>query len=211
MIPLGDASRRPARFPIVTLGIIAACVWVFVLEVEHGQAFEMRWSAIPGHIAAGHDLVTLFTALFMHGSLLHILGNMVFLWAFGPEIEDAMGHLRYAIFYISGGILSMAVQVALAPDSTIPILGASGAIAAVMGAFIVTYPRDEIRTILVFVIFISITYVNAALLIGLWFVAQIFSAGSLAGMHSGDVAYGAHISGFVFGALFGRLFERSRH
>src|SRR5579864_6513325 len=140
MIPLTDVSRRPTSFPIVTLGIVVACFIVFIIELVNGDAFVMKWSMIPAHITAGHDYVTIITAMFMHASWSHILGNMVFLWAFGPVIEDAMGSGRYAAFYLLGGIVAMLGQYIVDPHSTVPNLGASGAIAAVMGAFIVTYP-----------------------------------------------------------------------
>jgi rhomboid family protein len=146
MFPLEDESRRLSRFPIVTAFIIALNVLAFILELMGGDAFVTQWSVIPVDIVAGRHLITILTALFMHASWSHILGNMVFLWAFGPEIEDAMNPGRYAAFYLAGGVVSMLAQVAADPGSTVPNLGASGAIAAVMGAFLVTYPRDEIRT-----------------------------------------------------------------
>jgi membrane associated rhomboid family serine protease len=107
LIPLTDASRRPRNFPIVTVSIIFVNAVVFVLELSGGDAFVDRWAAIPAHIVAGHDWITVVTAMFMHGSWLHIIGNMVFLWAFGPEIEDAMNPLRYFAFYFVGGIVAM--------------------------------------------------------------------------------------------------------
>jgi membrane associated rhomboid family serine protease len=143
----------------------------------------------------------------MHGSWLHIIGNMVYLWAFGPEIEDAMNPLRYLMFYLLGGLAAMLAQVAASPTSTVPNLGASGAIAAVMGAFLVTYPRDEIRAVLIIFIFVRVTMIPAALLIGFWFLIQLFSAGSIASVQTGGVAYLAHVGGAVFGAVSARLFE----
>src|SRR5215469_9562435 len=113
-----------------------------------GDAFVLRWSAVPANIVGGHHWITILTAMFLHGSWSHIIGNMVFLWAFGPEIEDAMGPLRFSVFYLAGGFVAMLAQVAANPASTVPNLGASGAIAAVMGAFLVTYPRDRIRSLL---------------------------------------------------------------
>ena len=208
MIPLGDASRRPTNFPVVTLSLIVVNLAVFVAELVNGDAFVEKWSLVPAHIAAGQDLITVFTAMFMHASWSHIIGNMVFLWAFGPEIEDAMGPWRYAAFYLLGGVAAAAAQVAFAPQSTVPNLGASGAIAAVMGAFLVTFPRDQIRTILVIFVFIRIAYVPAVILIGFWFVLQVWSAGQIAPQGSTEVAYLAHIGGFMFGAVFARLFER---
>jgi len=210
MIPLGDESRRPSRFPIVTASIIALNALAFILELSGGEAFVTRWSVIPAEIVAGRHLITILTALFMHAGWSHILGNMVFLWAFGPEIEDAMNPGRYVAFYLAGGIVSMFAQVAVDPGSTLPNLGASGAIAAVMGAFLVTYPRDQIRTLLLIGWFVRITFIPAAVLIGLWFLIQLVSFGTVADVQSGGVAYMAHIGGMIFGAVTARLFEGPR-
>ncbi len=210
LIPLSDASRRPARFPVVTGGIIAVNAFVFLLELVRGDPFVMQWSAIPAQITSGHHWITILTAMFMHGSWSHIIGNMIFLWAFAPEIEDAMGPARYLGFYLIGGLVAMLAQIAADPHSTIPNLGASGAIAAVMGAFIVTYPRDRIKAVLFIFVFVRITLIPAALLIGFWFLTQLFAAGSVAQVQTGGVAYLAHVGGFIFGAVTARLFEDPR-
>lgn len=207
MIPLSDVSRRPTSFPVITLAIIVINVIVFSLELVNGDAFITKWSVKPADISAGHNLVTILTGMFMHASILHIVGNLVFFWAFGPEIEDAMGPVRFSIFYIAGGTAAMLAQVAFDPHSTIPNLGASGAIAAVMGGFLVTYPRDQIRSLLFLWVFARITYIPAALLIGVWFLLQLFSVGQVASVQSGGVAYLAHVGGFIFGAVTARLFE----
>jgi rhomboid family protein len=210
MIPLSDASRRPANFPVATLSLIVINFIVFIIELFNGEPFVLKWSVIPRDIVAGHDLVTILTSMFMHASWSHIIGNMVFLWAFGPVIEDAMGPARYTIFYLLGGIAASLGQVAFDPHSTIPSLGASGAIAAVMGAFLVTFPRDQIRSILVIFVFVRVTYVTAVALIGFWFLYQLWNAGTVATVQTGGVAYVAHVCGFVFGAVFARLFEDPR-
>lgn len=210
LIPLSDASRRPVRMPVVTVAIIVVNVIVFLLELTRGDAFVTQWSAIPAQITSGHNWITILTAMFMHGSWSHIIGNMIFLWAFGPEIEDAMGGARYLIFYLLGGLVAMVAQVAADPHSTVPNLGASGAIAAVMGAFIVTYPRDQIKSVLFIFVFARITFIPAALLIGFWFLIQLVNAGSVAHVQTGGVAYLAHVGGFIFGAATARLFESRR-
>ena len=209
LIPLSDASRRPVRLPVVTAFIIVLNVLVFLLELMRGDAFVMQWSAIPAQIASGHHWITILTAMFMHGSWSHIIGNMIFLWAFGPEIEDAMGRGRYLLFYLAGGLLAMLTQILANPHSTVPNLGASGAIAAVMGGFIVTYPRDRIKAVLFIFVFVRITLIPAALLIGFWFLTQLVHAGAVAQVQTGGVAYLAHVGGFVFGAVTARLFEGS--
>ncbi len=207
VIPLRDASRRPTRFPLATAVIIALNVIAFALELSLGDAFVIRWAAIPADIASGHHLLTIGTSMFMHGSWLHIISNMVFLWAFGPAVEDLMTPRRYLVFYLLGGLVAALSQVASAPASTVPILGASGAIAAVMGAFLVTYPRDRIRSLLVILVFVSVTYIPAALLIGVWFLIQFLSLGSITAQSPGGVAYAAHVGGFIYGVVVTRLFE----
>jgi membrane associated rhomboid family serine protease len=212
LIPLSDASRRPRHFAFVTAAIIAVNVVVFLLELGGGDAFVDHWSLVPANIVAGQGWITILTAMFMHASWSHILGNMVFLWAFGPEIEEAMNPLRYAIFYLAGGLAAMAAQVAADPHSTVPNLGASGAIAAVMGAFLVTYPRDRIKSVLFIGWFFRITMIPAFVLIGVWFVIQLVSFGMITNVPTtaaagGGVAYMAHVGGLAFGALVARLIE----
>jgi membrane associated rhomboid family serine protease len=208
MIPISDSSRRPLHVPIMTLLIILANAGVFLLELAGGNAFVNQWSVIPAHITAGQDWITVLTAMFMHAGWLHIIGNMVFLWAFGPQIEDLMGPVKFLVFYLLGGVAAMLAQVLIAPTSTVPNLGASGAIAAVMGAFLVTYPRDRIRTIIFLGWFIATEFIPALVLVGIWFLLQLFNQFlAVAAVQSGGVAYMAHIGGFLFGLLFNRLFE----
>ena len=210
MIPLRDASREPSRYPIVTTSIIALNIVVFLLELAGGDAFVKQWALVPADIAAGHHLITIITAMFMHGGWMHIIGNMVFLWAFGPEVEDAMGPLRYLIFYLLSGVVAFLAQVVAMPHSTVPNLGASGAIAGVMGAFLVTYPMDQIRTLVFLGIFFRVTFIPAVLLIGFWFLIQLFNQiGAVANVQGGGVAYVAHVGGCVFGAIAARPFERA--
>jgi len=211
MIPLSDASRRPRNFPVVTTTIIVVNAIVFVLELMGGDEFVKQWSMIPADIVAGQHWITLLTAQFMHAGWMHIIGNMVFLWAFGPQIEDTMGPTRYLVFYLLSGLVASVAQIAAMPTSTVPNLGASGAIAGVMGAFLITYPGDEIRALLFLGWFARITFIPAALLIGLWFVIQFFSqVGAVADVKGGGVAYTAHVGGFVFGVITARMFERGR-
>ena len=212
MLPLGDATRRTIHFPVTTLAILAANAFVFILELLGGDAFINHWSLVPAHIIAGQDWITILTAMFMHAGWLHILGNMLFFWVFGPEIEDVMGALPFLIFYLLGGLAATVAQVLIDPNSMVPNLGASGAIAAVMGAFLITYPRDRIRTVVILGWFIRVTFLPAILLVGLWFLTQLFNeVGALAqAQGGGGVAYMAHVGGFVFGMLFGRLFENRR-
>jgi membrane associated rhomboid family serine protease len=210
LIPLKDASRQPSSYPVVTTSIIVLNIFVFLLELMGGEPFVRQWALVPADIVAGHHLITIITAMFLHGGWMHIIGNMIFLWAFGPEVEDAMGRLRYLVFYSLSGTVAFLAQIAATPHSTVPSLGASGAIAGVMGAFLVTYPTDQIRSLVFFGIFFRISFIPAALLIGFWFLIQLFNQiGSVADVQGGGVAYVAHVSGCIFGAISARPFEHS--
>src|SRR5579864_6796007 len=173
MFPLSDESRQLQTVPIVTVAIIALNAFVFLIELAQGDSFILAHALNPSEIVAAHHLSTLLTAMFMHGGWMHIIGNIVFLWVFGPEMEDAMGHVKYGIFYLAGGMAAWFAQIAADPTSTIPNLGASGAIAAVMGAFLITYPGDRIRTVLFFGFFFRIVVIPAVFLIGFSFVLQL--------------------------------------
>jgi membrane associated rhomboid family serine protease len=156
---------------------------------------------------------TAFTSMFLHGSFLHIFGNMVFLAIFGPSIEDAMGRIRYAAFYLLGGLVALAAQVLVDPSSTAPTLGASGAIAAVLGGYLLLYPRARILSLVFIVFFVTIIEVPAVFLLGFWFLEQVyFGAAGLASPVGGGegVAYFAHVGGFAFGLILVRLFARRR-
>ena len=204
-VPLGDASRPPGRVAPVTLLIIVINAIVFFEELTYGNRFVRAWSAVPIRIVHGNHIITLLTSMFMHASWMHIIGNMIYLWAFGRAIEEAMGSLRFLLFYLVGGVVAMSAQILGDPYSHIPCLGASGAIAAVMGAFIITFPRDRIKTVLFFLIFFRVTLIPAVLLIGFWFLMQVLNFGAVAEVRTGGVAYLAHIAGFLFGVVTGRF------
>jgi membrane associated rhomboid family serine protease len=211
MIPLSNASRRIRTFPIITVSIIAVNFLVFFMELTFGDAFILHWSVVPAQIVSGRNWVTILTAMFLHGGWTHILGNMLFLWVFGPAIEDVMGPVRYLIFYFFGGIAATLAQIFADPTTIVPNLGASGAIAAVMGVFLIYFPRDRIRTLIFLGFFGRMVAVPAIILIGVWFLTQLFSGfGALAGVQAGSVAYMAHVGGFLFGVALGRLFGNPR-
>ena len=208
MIPLADASRRPTRTPFVTASVVALNILGFLWELGAQDAAIVRWAVVPAQVSHGVHLETVLTSMFLHGGFMHILGNMLFLWAFAPAIEDAMGHGRFLAFYLLGGIAATVAQVAISPASTVPNLGASGAIAAVMGAFLVTYPKDEIKVVYFFGWFYHVGYMPAFLLVGLWLGTQVLSqVGALVAVDQGGVAYMAHLGGAIFGMLTGHLFE----
>lgn len=209
MFPLGSVSRSFKGLPFATVLIILINAGVFYLEMVQGEPFILRWSAVANEIRQGHDLETIVTSMFLHGGWLHIISNMVFLWAFAPLIEDGMGSLRFVIFYLLAGVAAMAAQIYGGDmHSTVPSLGASGAVAGVMGAFLVTYPRDQIRTLILSPA-PRIVLIPAMVLIGLWIVTQVVSVTTeVQEANAGGVAYLAHIGGAIFGAVTGRLFFR---
>jgi membrane associated rhomboid family serine protease len=210
MIPLGDATRRPARFPLVTVALIVANILVFIWEIGADEAAVIRFAVVPAALMHGHGWLTPFTAMFLHGGFMHIIGNMVFLQAFAPAVEDTMGRARFLVFYVLGGLAATAAQVAMQPASTVPQLGASGAIAAVMGAFLVTYPADRIKVLMVFGWFVDVTYLPAFLLVGVWFLLQLLNqTAAVVQADSGGVAYAAHVGGCIYGMLTARVFERN--
>ncbi|HEY9811680.1 MAG TPA: rhomboid family intramembrane serine protease [Halomicronema sp.] len=224
MVPLRDDN--PVRItPYVTYGLIAANILVFIYETTLSEpalnAFFRTWAVVPREISLNlegaiiptspvPEWITLISSQFLHGGFLHIAGNMLFLWIFGNNVEERLGHIKYLIFYISCGVLAALSQWIFAQDSTIPSLGASGAIAGVMGAYILRYPQAEIITLIPLGFFTNIVRVPAYFFLGFWFVQQAFNG--LASLNTpidmgmqGGVAYWAHAGGFIFGAILGPL------
>ena len=238
MFPLKD-NIPTLRFPIVTVTFIAVNVAVYFLWQrgglslgepggEHFTCNLYDNAVIPFEITHPGDQVgaqgcaapttptwlTPFTAMFMHGGLLHLGGNMLFLWIFGNNVEDSMGRIRFIVFYAIGGLAATALQVAVDPDATVPTIGASGAIAGVLGGYLILFPRARVIALVFIIFFVTIVEVPALWILGFWFVQQLlfgyFDLGSQGG--EGGVAYFAHIGGFVFGLLAIKLFvdERKR-
>lgn len=224
MIPLRD--NQPTRsFPLVTILIIAVNVVVYIAQVSSQGAIDASYSMVPYEVThnislAGHALrnqsgqilavygppphpiwLTIFTSMFMHANLLHIGGNMLYLWIFGNNIEDALGKFRYIIFYFVCGLIADLAQIATGPNSPIPTLGASGAIAGVLGAYLILYPNARVLTIVpIFIAFL--TEIRAIWVLGFWIVLQIIQGVSgLGGEAGGGVAYFAHIGGFFTGII----------
>ena len=177
------------------------------VETTSGPATVEVEKALPENQPA--TLITIFTAMFMHGGLLHIAGNMLFLWIFGNNVEDSMGRPRFVAFYLLGGIAAMLGQTLIDPDAAVPTLGASGAIAAVLGGYALLYPRARVVTVVFIIIFFTILELPALLVLGLWFLFQLLPAVNDAGQAGGGVAYFAHIGGFLFGLLLIRLFANN--
>ena len=222
MIPLRD--RNPTRrTPVVTFALIGACLAAFAIELSisgsGGDAaledFFRRWGAMPADITAAiragdvasQAVVGIFTSMFLHAGLLHILGNLLFLWIFGNNVEDRLGPVVFLAFYLAGGIAAALTQVAIDPESTIPLVGASGAIAAALGAYIVLFPGARILSLVFLGFFYQLLEVPAIIVLGFWFALQLLSGVAAFGAETaqGGVAFFAHIGGFVFGLLVGLL------
>jgi membrane associated rhomboid family serine protease len=211
MIPLTDETRHPLRFPVATYVIIGLNVVVFLLEWLYGDPFINQYSLVPNDIIHGQNLITLLTSMFLHEGLLHIGGNMLYLWVFGPNLEDVMGPILFTLFYLICGFIASAAQIAIDPSSTIPSLGASGAIAGVLGGFILEFPHDEIRTLVPIGWVFLRTRLSAIILLGFWFLLQFVSGvGEVTSqaVGTGGVAFFAHVGGFVAGMVLVKLFAR---
>jgi len=202
MIPLRDVI--PSRTtPYITVTIIAlnAVAWIFEIMLPHDALNEFL--TIYGVVPAYFSYPTLVTSMFLHGGWMHVIGNMWYLWIFGDNVEDRVGHGRFMVFYLLCGIAAALGQVLVDPNSTLPTIGASGAIAGVMGAYFVLYPRSRVLTLIPLIVLMPIVEVPAIVLLGFWFVMQLFNAGTIAmttSSRGGGVAFAAHVIGFVAGA-----------
>jgi membrane associated rhomboid family serine protease len=228
MIPLSD--ENPARsIPVVTISLVALNVAVYVYQLSLGsqvEGFIQACAFRPAELLTGQDIpppncvqppwLTVLTSLFLHAGLLHLGSNLLFLWIFGNNVEDAMGHLRYATFYLLCGVGAALAQTAFTltfrpEEAAIPNLGASGAIAGVLGAYLVLFPQARVRTLVFLGFFITFTRIPALVLLGLWFVLQFFQGiVSVGSADTGGVAVWAHVGGFVLGLLLVRLFARGQ-
>ncbi len=219
MIPLRDDNPTSIT-PYVTYAFIGACVLAFLWQLSLGQkGFEAAVAAlgvIPVTLLGDESLppalylvppaATLFTSMFLHGGFMHLAGNMLYLWIFGNNVEDAMGHVRFVIFYVLSGLAAAMAQALPNPDSTIPMIGASGAISGVLGAYLLLYPRARVLVLIPLGAFSRVIYVPAMFVLGFWFVLQLISS-ALADPSQGGVAFGAHIGGFVAGMVLIPLFK----
>ncbi len=203
MLPIGDDDSTRRTFPIVTYALIALNFLFFFVELGGSDAFINQWSFVPSRFAAspGTQFVTIFTSMFMHAGWLHILGNMLYLFIFGDNVEDRLGHFRYLIFYLLCGIAATFAQYIFSIGSTVPNLGASGAIAGVLGAYIIMFPGERIRVLMGY----AVVRMSALIVIGFWIVLQVLSSLSSFTTSSqtggGGVAYMAHIGGFLAGII----------
>src|SRR4030066_733625 len=208
MLPIGDDDSARRTVPVVTYGLIAVNVLFFIVELTGGNAFIEKWAFVPSRFLANPlaDFLTLFTAMFMHAGWLHLGGNMLYLWIFGDNVENRLGHIKFTIFYLLCGLAATFAQLAFSLGSNVPNLGASGAIAGVLGAYILLFPQGRVRVLQGR----QVIQVPALIVIGIWIVLQFFSGiGSIANTaQTGGVAYLAHIGGLVAGFVLTFLFRR---
>lgn len=211
MLPIGDDNSTRRITPIVNYVLIALNVLVFFLELNNGEAFIQRWAFIPSRFMADPvgDFVTLFTSMFMHAGWAHLLGNMLYLWIFGDNVEDRLGHGLYLVFYLLCGLAATFAQMAISLGSDVANVGASGAIAGVLGAYLIMFPRGRVNVLLGR----FVTPMSALIVIGFWILLQIFSQISVFSASSqgeGGVAYMAHIGGFAAGVALTYLLGGNR-
>jgi membrane associated rhomboid family serine protease len=201
MIPLRDViPSRTTPYITVTIIFLNAVAWFYELSLSSAilPVFLQVYGVVPARLQGG----TLLTSMFLHGSWMHVIGNMWYLWIFGDNVEDRVGHGRFIIFYLLCGVAASVGHILMDPESTLPTIGASGAIAGVMGAYFVLYPRSRVLTLIPLVIFWEVIEVPAIMLLGFWFLMQLFSAGAIAVTSStggGGIAFMAHIAGFLCG------------
>jgi len=218
MFPIHDDN--PTRItPYVTYVLLSACVLVFFWQISLGEAAQQAvysFGVIPSVLFASKNLpaeleilpawLTIFSSMFLHGGWMHLIGNMLYLWVFGNNVEDAMGHRRFIVFYLACGLLAALTQAVLNPDSEIPMIGASGAISGVLGAYLLLHPHARILVVIPIIIVIFTPWIAAYWVLGFWFVLQLINSLTSAS-DVGGVAYGAHIGGFLAGMLLIPLFK----
>jgi membrane associated rhomboid family serine protease len=214
MFPVGDQEVRGAGPALVTWALILLNVIVFLFEATMSQSglesFIQQYGVVPAQISQGNQLYTLLTSMFLHGGWLHLIGNMLFLWVFGDNIEVVLGHIGYIIFYLLGGLAASFLHIVFNLGSSVPSVGASGAIAALMGAYIVMFPGAQVKLALFMGRGLRIARTTALVFIGLWAVMQLFNGVASLGVptaQTAGVAYWAHIGGFAVGLLVGFMFR----
>jgi len=215
MIPIRDTIPS-SRVPVVNYLLVAANLGLFFYEISLGERllpFIERYAVVPARLLGGplsvRELLTPLTAMFLHGGWMHVLGNMLYLYIFGDNVEDTLGHGRYLLFYIACGAASFAVQIGFQPASAVPNIGASGAIAGILGAYFLLFPRARVVTLLPLFVFFTVVEIPAVVFLGLWFLLQFLSGTVSLGRSeaAGGVAWWAHVGGFVAGAVFLKAFS----
>ena len=211
ILPIGDENVKGGYKPIFSYTFIVINILIFIFQItlqpEALRGFLYNFGAVPSDVISGVGYMSLFTNMFLHGGLFHIGGNMLYLWIFGDNIEAVIGNSRFVLFYLSGGLLATIAHIAFNPTSSIPAVGASGAIAAVMGAYFVLFPKSRIKMVFI----VKVFYISAKFFLGLWIIQQIFSGIQDFGPASaatGGTAWWAHIGGFIYGAGIGFLIKK---
>ncbi len=221
MIPLKDDNPTTIQ-PVLCISFIAINILVFLYQFslgpQLGQAFVYQYGAIPVVLFGGEQLpaelgavppvMSLMTSMFLHGGFMHLAGNMLYLWIFGNNIEDVMGHRRFIVFYVLCGFIAAMSHALTDPGSVVPMIGASGAISGLLGAYLLIYPHAQVLVLIPLGFFTQMVYIRAGWVLGFWFLMQVFSGGMSAGQQGGGVAWFAHIGGFVAGMIFIGLFKR---
>lgn len=217
MIPISDAEHKPRRFPFVNIALILINLYAFFIQmtIPDPEGFIYKYALVPANIDFSNwsTLYPFITSMFLHGSILHIVSNMVYLWVFGDNVEGEFPPFVYLILYLGSGIVGGLAQYVLSPTSTIPMLGASGAVAGALGAYFILFPHHSIKTLVLLPFFLTVTKISASVMLGYWIILQLISgSGSLgAGIgQEGGVAYFAHIGGFVAGIAFTWLLSRRK-
>jgi membrane associated rhomboid family serine protease len=222
MFPIGDDNPTHSK-PVVTIALVAICVLVFVYQITlpepEAEAFIFRWGFIPGDVLGRGGIgptsddfpawSKIFSSMFLHGGFMHIIGNMLFLWIFGNNIEDTFGKIRFVVFYLLCGVAAAITQAVTDTASTVPMIGASGAISGVLGAYLWLFPHAKVRVLIMFGI-ITVVHLRAIIVLGLWFVLQLVSAALMPIDEEGGVAFWAHVGGFVAGLLLMPVFRPAR-
>lgn len=221
MLPIKDDIPTQSR-PVVTLALIVVNCLVYMFEFTLGengfQMFTYKWGLIPVELTSGVELTpemntssvaNLFTSMFMHGGLLHLGGNMLYLWIFGNNIEDRLGRIKFIMFYLASGLAAALAFIATDPGGEVPMVGASGAIAGVLGAYLISYPKARVQTLIFIMYFIRIARIPALYVLGFWFLLQVINGlPSLGSQGGGGVAWFAHIGGFIFGVIVFKFFVK---
>lgn len=214
MIPIRDHNPSPT-FPIVTYLIIALNILVFFSYFPNGTEqsiwmFFQQYAIQPAEIIAGESMFTLFTAMFLHGGWMHLVGNMLFLFIFGDNLEHKMGHGKFFVFYLLSGLLASYAQIFTDPESMIPNVGASGAIAGVMGGYLLLFPKAKVDVLIIMGVITRIVSLPAFVMLGYWFALQVISGTASFGIEGGGVAYWAHAGGFIAGLLMAIFFRKNK-
>jgi len=221
LLPLRDDNPTQI-WPVMTVSLITINVLVFLYQLtlgpQEGQLFIYQFGAIPAAVLGNDSLpsdmiaipatMSVLTSMFLHGGFMHLIGNMLYLWIFGNNVEDAMGHIRFLLFYLLTGVAASMTHFMMDVDSTIPTIGASGAISGILGAYILLYPRAQVYVLVFIIIFVRMMYVPAGMVLGFYFVLQIFQGVSTLGQEGGGVAWFAHIGGFIAGLILVGVFKK---